>query len=318
VDLDVARLPKAELHCHIDGMIDPPMLAELARRGHSPPLGADELAAVLPVTSVESFESGYGALVGRLEPCDVWLPRVLQVHIDRLRAQRVVYTEIFVSGLLAVRDDPGALVEYFHELRAHIDAAAGDELAVELVLCFGRGPVDKLERKAARILALRRAGLIRGVALAGLDEARWPVRPARHLFDAFRDAGLGIEIHAGELAGPESVRDALEHGRPDRIGHGLAAFDDPALLDEIARRGIHLELCPTSNLRLGRVARLEDHPVGRARDLGLSFSINTDDPGAFAITLTEELAQVGRTFAFTEADYARMFEATMRASFAGR
>jgi adenosine deaminase len=318
MDVDVTRLPKAELHCHIDGVIDPPMLLELARRGHPPPLGADELAAVLPVTDVDSFERGYGALIDRLAPCAVWLPRVLEVHLGRLRAQHVVYTEIFVSGLLAAYDDPGALVDYFRALRARVDAAAGADLRVELVICFGRAPVEKIERKAERILALGRAGLVCGVALAGLEEARWPVRPVRHVFDAFRDAGLGIEIHAGELAGPESVRDALEYGRPDRIGHGLAAFDDPALLDEIARRGIHLELCPTSNLRLGRVARLEDHPIGRARDLGLSFSVNTDDPGPFAITLTEELAQVGRAFAFTEADFTRMFEATMRASFARR
>jgi len=317
VTVDVAALPKAELHCHIDGLVDPALLDELARRGTPAALTADELGA-WPVRSLDDFERHGSLIEERLAPRDVWLPRMLDVHLERLRAQGVVYTEIFVNGLLFARDDPGAQVDYFRALRERIDRIAQPALRVELVLCIGRGRVDKIERQAERILLLRRAGLVRGVALAGLEEGAFPVRSVRHVFDAFHDAGLGVEIHAGELTGPESVWDALEHGRPHRLGHGLAAFDDPRLLDEIRARGVHLELCPTSNLRLGRVARIDDHPVGRARELGLSFSLNTDDPGPFATSMTDELAQVVRVFGFGEADLARVLADTLAASFADR
>jgi adenosine deaminase len=172
-------------------------------------------------------------------------------------------------------------------------------------------------RQVPRIAALRRAGLIRGVALAGL-EAQYPVRPLQPILDGFRDLGLGIEIHAGELAGAESVRDALRHGSPDRLGHAIAAFSDEAVLAEIAERGIHIEFCPSSNLALGVVPRIADHPIARAHELGLSYSINTDDPGPFACSLTSELELVGEAFGFGLEDFARIFDHTMQAAFADR
>jgi adenosine deaminase len=129
---------------------------------------------------------------------------------------------------------------------------------------------------------------------------------------------MGIEIHAGEFAGPESVRDALEFGVPDRLGHGVAAFRDPALIDLIRERRIHLEFCPTSNLRLGVVPRVEDHPIGRAYELGLEFSINSDDPGPFACSMNSEFELLRDTFHFDEKRFADILQSTRRAAFAGR
>ncbi len=316
--MDVRALRKAELHCHIDGLLDPPMLAQLAERGEALEIDAAELEAVYPIRSVEDWLTKYASVVDRASrPLDRWLPRFLELHVARLRAQNVVYAEIFVSGLLFARDDLSELVEFFAELRARAIAAAGSALEIELVICIGRGPVEKLARQAPRIAALRTAGLIRGVALAGA-EAAFSVRPLERCFDELRDLGLGIEIHAGEFAGTDSVRDALRYGRPDRLGHAIAAFSDERLLAEIAEGSIHIELCPSSNLALGSVRAIEQHPIARARAAGLSFSINTDDPGPFACSLTSEMELVARTFGFDERDFETIFENTMRAAFRGR
>jgi adenosine deaminase len=291
----------AELHCHLDGVLDAALAAEL---------GLDvELPAVRTLADWEA----YSACVAQIPHRDRWLPRVLDHHVARLRAQPVRYAELFVSGVLFARDDEAWLVEYFAELRARAMAAAGPDLEIQLVICIGRGTPERLARQTPRIAALRRAGLVTGVALAG-DETH-PVQPLQRSLDELRALGLGIEIHAGELAGANSVRDALRYGAPDRLGHGLAAFGDPALLDEIGERGIHLELCPSSNLALGAVRHLEQHPIGRAKELGLSFSINTDDPGAFGCTLASEVAAVAAAFGWSRGDLDQIYDNTLRAAF---
>jgi adenosine deaminase len=117
--VDVRSLPKAELHCHIDGLLDPAMRDELARDGELLAIEPAALAAHYPVRSVDQWLQGYCALVGpAMEPRDRWLPRMLELHLARLRAQNVVYTEILVSSLLFVRSDEAALVEFFAELAA--------------------------------------------------------------------------------------------------------------------------------------------------------------------------------------------------------
>jgi adenosine deaminase len=138
----------------------------------------------------------------------------------------------------------------------------------------------------------------------------------QNIFDLFRGLGLGIEIHAGEFAGPASVWDALQYGAPDRLGHAVAAFEDEALVQTLLERRIHIEFCPTSNLRLGVVRQIEQHPLGVARELGLEFSINTDDPGPFECSLTSEFELVQRTFGFTAGDFERVFQSALRAAFA--
>jgi adenosine deaminase len=189
------------------------------------------------------------------------------------------------------------------------------EIQVEFLAAFGRTrtPVQA-EAIADRILMLHEAGLVVGVALAG-PERGYPVAPFRTTFARFREAGLGIEIHAGEWCGPESVWDALENGFPDRIGHGVAIFQNPALVRRFQEEQIHIEMCPTSNVKTGSVRCIAEHPVRMARDLGLSFSINTDDPGAFECSMASEYRLMAEVFDFTEADFARIRENALAARF---
>jgi adenosine deaminase len=171
-----------------------------------------------------------------------------------------------------------------------------------------------VEELAERILTLYREGLVVGVALAGPERGN-PVKPFRKTFERFHKAGIGIEIHAGEWCGPESVWDALENGYPDRIGHGVSLFQDPELIDVFQERGIRLELCPTSNLKTGSISRIEEHPVGRAKELGFHFSINTDDPGPFECSMESEYELLSEVFGFEGDDFQRIYAHSLEARF---
>jgi adenosine deaminase len=131
------------------------------------------------------------------------------------------------------------------------------------------------------MIGLYEAGLIVGIALAGPEQGN-PVKLFHKSFARFHEAGLGIEVHAGEWCGPESVWDALEYGFPNRIGHGVSLFQDPRLVNVIRERQIHIELCLTSNLKTGSVSRIEEHPIGGGQRAETRFSVNTDDPGSLS------------------------------------
>jgi len=148
------------------------------------------------------------------------------------------------------------------------------------------------------------AGVV-GLGLAGPEAGNPPERYA----DAFArawDAGLPCVPHAGETVGPESIWSALKAARAQRIGHGIHALDDPALANELARRRIALEVCPTSNLRLAGVARLADHPLPALIKAGLVVTLNSDDPALFDTTLTDEFLKCAEAFRWTDADCERL------------
>lgn len=315
--LDIAGIPKAELHCHLGGVLDPQMVRDLEAAGH--PLGLDpaELERCYPVQSITDFIDVYSAFIDRfLTPRDVRLLPLVVQQVRRWNQQGVTYAELFVSDILLARDDIAELVALYKLYRDTARAEAGPGLEVALVSCIGRGRPERLAIQAERIIALYQAGAICGVSIAGLEEL--PLAPVAPLLRRMRDTGMGIEIHAGETGGPDSVWDALTHGGPHRIGHGLAVFQDERLIDAVGEAGIHLELCPTSNLRLGCVRRLEDHPLPLARQRGLSFSVNTDDPGAFQCSLSSELALVAHQFGLTRSDLLAIHHNTVAAGFAAR
>jgi adenosine deaminase len=308
--------PLIELHCHSDGLLDPAMLSALVTDGFDSSVSRAEFEAVWPVNSMDDWMERYSPLASRcLSPFAKRLP-TYAAHVRNLVRQGVAHAELMVSGLLAGTDG-GSAVERFRAVRETVDAAAGGLITVELVACIGRGPPERAASQTEQILRLAGQGLVVGVALAG-NETACTVKSLAPSLDRLRDAGLGIEIHAGEQGGPESVWDALEHGRPDRIGHGVRAFDDERLVEAIRERGVHLEFCPTSNVRLGVVRELRDLPIARARELGISFSVNTDDPGPFACSLESEIALVEEAFSFTSEDRAAMLANTWRARFGQR
>jgi adenosine deaminase len=300
----------------MDGIPDPGMLRHLEAEGIQLGMSADALAAYYPVAGYDDFVrwfQGVKPLEGTLE---AYQP-LLAIHFERLKAQHVIYTEIMIAGSEIPRDR-GELVGRVRAFREWTDRQENGAIQVEYLAAFGRNrTAEQAEAIADRVLMLYGAGLIAGVALAGPERGH-PVRPLQKVFARFREAGLGIEIHAGEWCGPESVWDALENGFPDRIGHGVTLFDDPALIRRFQEERIHVEMCPTSNVKTGSVRCIEDHPVRRARDLGLNFAINTDDPGAFECSMTSECQLLADVFGFEEADFAKMKENALGARFQRR
>ena len=314
--MDLQAFPKAELHCHLDGVLSPAMARAIRRDDLAFPIAPEDFTPYYPVKDIESFVKWWRVL----DPLNDELMRffpILAQHIAALKAQNVRYAELMIPSSEVPRDI-GAAVETFTALHACANQHAAGGINVAFLIAFGRGKtLEAVEEIADRVIALHEDGLVVGVALAGLEHKN-PVKAYARTFARYHEAGLRIEIHAGEWCGPESVWDALEHGHPDRIGHGVSLFRDPALVELFQERQIHIEMCPTSNVKTGSVTRIEEHPIRRARDLGLNFSINTDDPGPFLNSLTSEYQLLVDTFGFDEADFRRIYANALSARFSTR
>jgi len=307
-------LPKAELHCHLLGVIHPVLLGDIRRGGGSVLVEPSTLGAAYPIRDLASFTRWVEILkpyqAGALDP----LRPVLAAHISNLIAQGVVYSEIMISPTMFPRELP-ALVEAFHGWREWAIRLERVRVQIEFIMVVPRTlHPDALKRDTETFVELRREGLIVGVALVGPENGE-SIRRFASSFSRWRDAGLGIEIHAGEHGGPESIRDALQYGRPHRLGHGLSAFRDPALLDELRGANVHIEFCLTSNLRTGAVTGIEGHPAARASALGMNFSLSTDNPGAFECSLTSEFQLAMDALAFQLDDCKTVFRNALAARF---
>ncbi len=307
------QILKVELHCHLGGLPHPSMLRHLQNKSVPLALQADALAAFYPVENYDDFARWSEGVRPLETDLDTFRP-LLALHIEGLKAQNVVYTEIMIEGRFLPRDK-AELIGKFRAFREWVIEQENGETQVEFLVAFGRNRTpEEAEKIADRILALYEAGLVVGAALAGPEQG-YPVRPLRRIFARFREAGLGIEIHAGEWCGPDSVWDALEHGFPDRIGHGVAVFEDPKLVRRFQEKQIHIEMCPTSNVKTGSVRVIDEHPVRRARDLRLNFSINTDDPGPFECSMASEFRLLSKMFGFEKADFDSIREKALAARF---
>jgi adenosine deaminase len=313
--MNISTLPKAELHCHIDGLVDPEMLKAIAARGHQLPLTVDALQAAYPVQGFDDF-TRWCDTASAVEGPTGHFKWILAEHIERLKAQKVVYAEIMLGTSELPRED-GDLLDQFSAFREYVNDLEGSEIQIEFLLAIWRSvPTERFERLAAQVMRLRKADLLFGIALAGWPEVS--IRPLGLILARLHDAGIGIEIHAGEWCGPEMVWDALNHGCPDRIGHGVALFQDARLVERFQRDQIHIEMCPVSNLKTGSVARIEDHPIRLARDWGLNFSVNTDDPGPFENSMESEYQLLVDLFGFERQDFERIYQNSLAARFQPR
>ncbi|MEL7089728.1 MAG: adenosine deaminase family protein, partial [Planctomycetota bacterium] len=158
------------------------------------------------------------------------------------------------------------------------------------------------QAKRAALCAAETAGtFITGFGIAGAETVGEP-KDYAWAFDCAREAGLGLTAHAGEWRGPDGVRDTLALG-VTRIGHGVRAIEDLALVDDLAEQDITLEVCPGSNIALGVYPRLDQHPIERLRERGVRVTISTDDPPFFDTTMTQEYERLADTFKWNEDDF---------------
>jgi adenosine deaminase len=185
-------------------------------------------------------------------------------------------------------------------------------LVVDAIRDFGRAEAD------ATLALVRDAhGPIVGLGLTGV-EGTMPVEEFVPYRAAARELGLGFEVHAGEMGPPSSIAESLDVLDADRIGHGVAAIRDPVLLERLVRDRVVLDVCPTSNVKVGLFPSLEAHPVTEFWRAGVNMTISSDDPPFMRTTLTDELRHVVRLAGLSRGDLAELQRRAARAAFAPR
>jgi len=289
------------------------MVRDIFRTDPAFPINPAQFERAYPITDIESFLRWW-SFIHPIEGTLEYFYPILGRHIEHLKAQKVLYSELMIAAGELPRDEIEAL-EKLGAFRNWVDEKEAGDIQVEFLVAIGRNksPED-VEKLAGLVLTLYNSGLIVGVALSGPEEGN-PVRTFQRTFARFHEAGLGIEVHAGEWCGKESIWDALEYGYPNRIGHGVSLFQDPRLITIFQERQIHIELCVTSNLKTGSISDIKEHPIRRARELGLNFSINTDDPGPFECSMESEYALVEEVFEFGEGDFRKVYHNSLASRF---
>ncbi len=309
-------LPKAELHVHLEGSIEPTTVVELAAR-HGVVITLQEAEARYAPGDFAQFIESFIWVTSFLRgPQDYAL--IARRFAESMQRQNVLYAEVTLSiGIMfRQKQDPAA---NFAALR---DAAA-EVSGVRLKYIFDAvrqwGAAAAME--VARLATSLRSPDIIAYGIGG-DELGLPTSDLRAVYEHVAKEGMHRLIHAGEIGGPELVREAVEILGAERIGHGIAAMRDERLMDFLASRNIPLEVCPTSNLRTGALARqlrqesagYEQHPLASFIRRGLPVTLSSDDPAMFETTLSDEYRHA-RSMGLAPADLVQLAEASFHHSF---
>lgn len=311
---DIRSVPKVELHIHLNGSITEATASELARRH-----GADPSKALRLVegrypgryAGFKGFLDAYMAANQFVRTADD-LQLVASEFALAQAAQNVAYSEAgFTAGIL-VRNgmDPRAM---WATLRRGL-AAGGREARVALIVDAIRDLGTDDANATIRLVEEADAPIV-GLSLTG-EAGREPIEAFTVLRDAATRLGIGLEVHAGEHQPASSVVDALDILLADRIGHGVTAIDDPALLERLVREQIPLDVCPSSNVGIGIFPSLEEHPFAAFWRAGVNMTISSDDPPFFGTTLTDVVRHVVRIADLTRDDLAELQRRGARNSFA--
>jgi aminodeoxyfutalosine deaminase len=308
----ILSLPKAELHLHLEGSIEPSTLVELRQR-HG--IRGASLAEVEPLYNYQDFAGFLAAfrdVTGHLRaPEDYEL--IAYRLMERLKSQNVLHAEVTISvGVCLWRQqDFPAIFEGLERGRERGKSNFGVSLVwiFDAIRQFGA-------EKAQNVLNLAIQFRDRNVVAFGIggDERAGPPDWFAGVYARGAEHGLHLTAHAGESAGPESIWGALNL-KAERIGHGLTAGQDPELIEELAESQVPIEICVTSNLRTGCCVELAQHPVRRYFDQGLMLTLNTDDPAMFRSSLDEEYRLVQETFGFTDEHLRELARNSFEASF---
>ncbi len=286
-----ARLPKAELHLHIEGSLEPEMMVALATRNRVaiPFASVEEVRAAYRFTDLQSFLDIYyaGADVLRTEED---FRDLAAAYFDRAAADGVVHAEIFFDPQTHTHRGIPMQVVVDGLIAAIADARAKHGMTVGLILSYLRH-LDEDDAFATLKAAEPWLDRIIGVGLDSSEVGHPPAKFAR-VFAASRERGLKLCAHAGEEGPPAYIHEALDILHVDRIDHGNRALEDPALVTRLARAAMTLTVCPLSNVALRNVARIEDHPIDRMLQLGLRATVHSDDPAYFGGYIAENFRAV--------------------------
>jgi adenosine deaminase len=310
----IRGLPKAELHLHIEGTLEPELLFELADKHgvRLPYASVEALRAAYQFADLQSFLDIYYAGADCLrDEADFYA--LTFAYLRKIHAQGVVHTEIFFDPQShTIRGVPFAVIMAGIG-QALADAQSQFGLSHRLILCFLRHleAADALET-LEQALPWRQA-----ITAVGLDSSERGHPPAKFaaVFARARELGLRTVAHAGEEGPPEYIRQALDLLGVSRIDHGVRCEEDPELVERLRREAVPLTVCPLSNVKLKVFPRIEDHNLKRLLDRGLCVTVNSDDPAYFGGYVLENYLAVQQGLGLSRQDLVQLARNSIRASF---
>jgi adenosine deaminase len=313
--MSAAAVPKAELHVHLEGTADPALISRLARRNQMHlPEGMLADAQRFDWSDFLHFLQTYDLAASVIRTPQDYRDVTFE-YLSACAAEGAIYVELIASP-----DHASAVglsdAEHFAAIAQGIDdarAAHGIEARIVATCLRNRG-AEGAEDVARRVVAHRHPYVV-GFNMAG-DEAGFPPEPFRRAFAIAADGGLGCSVHAGEHAGPASVRGAMDLPGVTRISHGVRAAEDPALVAELAERGLVLEVCPGSNIALGVYTSYAQHPLRALHEAGVRVTLGSDDPPYFATSIGREYAIAQEHMGFADTELLGMTRGAVDAAFA--
>jgi adenosine deaminase/aminodeoxyfutalosine deaminase len=307
----IRQLPKAELHLHLEGVVEPATLLEL-RQLHGDRTTLAEVEALYNYSDFQSFLMAFKAVSAHLRSPDDYELATYRL-MQRLKEETVLHAEVYVAvGVCLFRkQDFAAIFEGLERGRARGTRDFGVSLLwiFDATRHFGVEEAQKVFDLAVRYHDRH----VVGIGIGG-DEVKAPPELFRSVYAYAADHGLRLTAHAGETGPPESIWGALNL-RAERIGHAFTASQDADLVEELAQRQIPVELCITSNLRTGICKAVAEHPAKNYFDQGVMITLNTDDPALFGTTLSREYQLAQETFAFTDEHLRELARNSFEASF---
>jgi adenosine deaminase len=310
----IKRLPKLEQHIHIVGSTKPEtLLAIIEDNGVKMPFkNIDEVKSFFQYSDLPHFISVYSTVNDCITDAKYY-ERITYEMLESEAACNVKHVEAIFSANDHVRRglDYGEMLDAINKgiRRAKRKFGITCTIRVDLVRNYGPEVAVKelgwIKKKGDNIVAIDLGG----------SENGFPPEPYEGVYKKASDLGLHLVAHAGEAAGPESVWGAIKTLGVERIGHGVTAAADPALLKEIKNRGIAIETCPISNLRTGAIKSVKDHPIRSFIKQGISVSVNSDDPPMFNTDINNEYLQLHRELGFTVDELMRISLDSIETSF---
>lgn len=314
IDQFIAEIPKAELHLHIEGTLEPELMFEIARRNqiklknHS----VEELKAAYRFNNLQQFldiyYSGADVLIHEQDFYDLtW------AYLQKIHTHHVVHTEIFFDPQTHTqRGVPfKTVISGIH--RALEDGNKKLGISFKLIVSFLR----HLSEQAAFETLAEAIKYKDKITAVGLDssEKGHPPSKFQRVYEKAREEGFLVVAHAGEEGPPEYVWQALDLLKVSRIDHGNRSLEDPLLVKELVRRKIPLTVCPLSNLKLKVVDDLTRHPLAKMLDLGLMATVNSDDPAYFGGYINDNYLSVARTLNLSKEQIIQLVKNSFQASF---
>jgi adenosine deaminase len=305
--VDLAALPKAELHLHLEGAIRPATVLDLARENDVdfPYRTLEELERALQFDDFLHFLQMFAHVNSTLaKPAD--FERITAELVEDLAAQNVVYAEIRYAPMHPMRRGMS-----FDDITAAVLRGAHGGVPIS-VIC---GLTRQWDCYEAAQHATRWAG--KGIAAIdiGGDEANFPAALFRDIYALAKDAGLQLTAHAGEAAGPDSVWSAIHDLGATRIGHGIRSIEDERLVAYERDNAITLEVCPTSNVKTGVVPDFAAHPLRRLFDAGVPVTLSSDDPAMFGTNISREYEVAAAEFGFSEPELLQLTRNSIQGGF---